>query len=188
MNKKIIYFLSVIIVLSTSAIKKKPIDEEPIITQVDYFFESELKSAYDSSIRKNFLDHLGHLESSGNYSAVNGSYYGKYQFGMIALKDVNMDHVPLEEFLKSPSLQEEAINRLLIKNKFYLKSYIEKYSGQTHRGIFITEAGILASAHLGGSGSVKVWFDTGRVFRDGNGTPITKYMKVFGTHREFKIQ
>ena len=44
----------------------------------------------------------------------------------------------------------------------------------------MTESGLLAAAHLGGAGSVKKWFRTGKIRKDGNGVKITSYMKTFG--------
>jgi hypothetical protein len=55
--------------------------------------------------------------------------------------------------------------------------------------MLITESGILAAAHLGGQGSVKRYFKNGKVFRDGNGTKITSYMKTFsGYDINLKLQ
>jgi outer membrane receptor for Fe3+-dicitrate len=68
---------------------------------------------------------------------------------------------------------------LLLHNKEKLQLYIDTFDGKTINGMLITESGILAAAHLGGQGSVKRFFKNGRVFRDGNGTKITSYMKKF---------
>ena len=61
-----------------------------------------------------------------------------------------------------------------------MQKYIDKYNGKIVRGILVTESGILAAAHLGGAGSVKKWFRTGKVRKDGNGVKITSYMVRFG--------
>ena len=61
-----------------------------------------------------------------------------------------------------------------------MQKYIDKYEGQIVHGILVTESGMLAAAHLGGQGSVKKWFRTGKVRKDGNGVKITSYMKRFG--------
>jgi hypothetical protein len=68
---------------------------------------------------------------------------------------------------------------LLTHNKEKLQEYIDIFDGKTINGIYITESGILAAAHLGGQGSVKRYFRNGKVFRDGNGTKITSYMNKF---------
>jgi len=70
--------------------------------------------------------------------------------------------------------------KLLLHNKKRLQKLIDRYEGQIIHGILVTESGLLAAAHLGGQGSVKKWFRTGKVRRDGNGVGITQYMKKFG--------
>jgi hypothetical protein len=103
---------------------------------------------------------------------------GKYQFGKSTLKTLKIK-VTKEEFLNNPNLQEEAMRKLLIYNKKRLKKYIDRFDGQVINGILITESGLLAAAHLGGAGSVKKWFRTGKIKQDGNGVKITQYMEQF---------
>jgi hypothetical protein len=72
-------------------------------------------------------------------------------------------------------------------NKKQLNQYIGEFQFTTYRGVYITESGILAAAHLGGAGSVKKFFQGGSIFKDGNGVPITSYMQEFsGYNLEFK--
>jgi hypothetical protein len=128
-----------------------------------------------------FLNDLGFRESSGNYKAVNKyGYLGKYQFGRKTLNAVNMKHVSNRQFLSSPELQEEAMQRLMLANYKSLRRYIKKYDGTIVHGILVTKSGVLAAAHLGGVGNVRKWFRRGIVFKDANGTKITSYMKQFG--------
>jgi soluble lytic murein transglycosylase-like protein len=72
---------------------------------------------------------------------------------------------------------------LLKTNKKYLRKYIEKYDGEVVHGVLVTESGLLAAAHLGGAGSVKKWFRTGKVRKDGNGVKITNYMEKFSGYK-----
>jgi len=131
-----------------------------------------------------FLEDLGFRESSGNYKAVNQyGYLGKYQFGRKTLNALGFDEVSNREFLANPSIQEEAMYALLSHNKRILRRQIEKYHGQTINGIYITESGILAAAHLAGPGNVKKFFRKGYEFRDGNGTKMTSYMKKFSNYQ-----
>lgn len=126
-----------------------------------------------------FLDKIGYVESGNRYSIVNRwGYMGKYQFGQETLKSLKIDATK-KEFLASPVLQEQAMSELLKENKRALRRYIRKYDGKVIHGIHVTESGILAAAHLGGAGNVANWFRKGEDFRDGNGTPITRYMKIF---------
>jgi hypothetical protein len=71
---------------------------------------------------------------------------------------------------------------LLKRNKHTLRREIKKYVGKTINGIYITESGILAAAHLGGAGNVKKFFRKGYEFKDGNGTKMTSYMKRFANY------
>ena len=126
-----------------------------------------------------FLDAIGFRESGNRYDIVNlYGYMGKYQFGKKTLRGLGFK-MSKEEFLNSPLLQEEAMYKLLQTNKRYLKKYIDKYEGEIVHGVLVTESGLLAAAHLGGAGSVKKWFRTGKVRKDGNGVKITTYMERF---------
>jgi hypothetical protein len=127
-----------------------------------------------------FLEAIGHRESSNNYSVVNEfGYMGKYQFGKATLKGLGIN-VTKEEFINDPKLQEKAMHMLLSHNKKKLKRYIKKYEGQIIHGVLITESGVLAAAHLAGQGNVRKFLKNGFVFKDGNGTKMTSYMKQFG--------
>ena len=127
----------------------------------------------------NFLSAIGFRESGNRYDITNTfGYMGKYQFGKSTLKGLGYK-VSKKEFLSNPELQEEAMLSLLNHNKEKLQKYIDVYDGKTINGIYITESGILAAAHLGGQGSVRRYFRNGKVFKDGYGTKITSYMDEF---------
>jgi hypothetical protein len=126
-----------------------------------------------------FLNKIGHYESSNNYLSVNRlGYMGRYQFHSSTLEAIGII-TTRKKFLSSPTLQEQAMKKLLISNKRTLRRYIRKYNNKVVHGVYVTESGILAAAHLGGAGNVMKWFKNGVDFKDGNGTPITRYMKVF---------
>ena len=128
---------------------------------------------------EDFLMALGHQESGNRYNVVNRyGYMGRYQFGKSTLRTLKIK-VSKEAFLSSPDLQEYAMQQLLCYNKKKLQKYIDEFDGQIVHGILVTESGLLAAAHLGGAGSVKKWFRTGKVREDGNGVKITSYMKRF---------
>ena len=127
-----------------------------------------------------FLDAIGFRESGNRYDIVNRyGYMGKYQFGSKTLRGLGFK-MSKDEFLNSPYIQEKAMYALLKQNKRSLRKYIEKYDGKYVHGVLVTESGLLAAAHLGGAGSVKKWFRTGKVRKDGNGVKITSYMERFG--------
>jgi len=151
-------------------IEQKRLKEESIRDSIKQYHNFELEK---------FLDAIGHRESTNRYDVVNPwGYMGRYQFGKSTLKGLGYD-VSRKEFLSNPKLQEEAMMALLNHNKEKLQKYIDVFDGKTINGIYITESGILAAAHLGGQGSVKRYFKNGKVFRDGNGTKITSYMDKF---------
>ena len=130
-----------------------------------------------------FLDAIGHRESGNRYNIVNKyGYMGKYQFGKATLKGLDIK-VSNEEFINSPELQEKAMQLLLEHNKKKLKRYIKKYEGTIVHGVYITESGILAAAHLGGQGNVRKFFRNGYEFKDGFGTNITSYMELFSNYK-----
>ena len=147
----------------------------------------EIKAPKVELIIKNhskFLEDLGMRESSGNYKAVNQyGYLGKYQFGRNTLNALGYEDVSNREFLANDSIQEEAMYALLNHNKRILRRQIEKYHGKTINGIFITESGILAAAHLAGPGNVRKFFRKGYEFKDGNGTKMTSYMIKFSNYK-----
>jgi hypothetical protein len=152
------------------------IEEEKYLLELHY--EEELQ---------NFLDALGFRESGNRYHITNKwGYMGKYQFGRSTLKGLGFK-VTKQEFLNNPQLQEEAMMALLLHNKEKLQKYIDVFDGQTVNGMYISESGILAAAHLGGQGSVKRYFKNGKVFKDGNGTKITSYMNKFSGY-EIKLK
>lgn len=133
----------------------------------------------DLKDHNSFLDKIGHYESSNNYTRVNRlGYMGRYQFHRKTLKSIGINTTK-KEFLSSPVLQEEAMRRLLTANKKTLRRFIKKYDNKSVHGVYVTESGILAAAHLGGAGNVIRWFRKGIDFKDANGTPITRYMKSF---------
>ena len=131
-----------------------------------------------------FLEDIGFRESSNNYHAVNQfGYLGKYQFGRKTLDGLGYKDVTNREFLESHSLQEEAMYALLNHNRKVLRRQISKYVGTTVAGIYITESGLLAAAHLAGPGNVRKFLRKGYEFKDGNGTKMTSYMVKFSNYK-----
>ena len=160
--------------------------EVPTIKEISVI-KPKLEAKVKMPVVKNhsaFLDAIGFRESSGNYKAVNRfGYLGKYQFGRATLNAIGFKNVSNREFLANPSIQEKAMLTLLKRNKHTLRREIRKYVGKTIHGVYITESGILAAAHLGGAGNVRKFFRNGKNFADGNGTKITSYMKQFANYK-----
>ena len=71
----------------------------------------------------------------------------------------------------------------------YFQRSLEKFSGKIVSGVKITESGILAAAHLGGSGSVKRFLNSNgsRKCKDDYGTSVKTYMRDFGGYETVGI-
>ena len=150
--------------------EKEKLREEAEKFRIKKYHEDELNR---------FLTDIGFRESGNRYDITNTwGYMGKYQFGKATLKGLGFK-VTRKEFLNNPQLQEEAMMALLLHNKEKLQKYIDVFDGKTINGMYISESGILAAAHLGGQGSVKRYFKNGKVFKDAYGTKITSYMELF---------
>lgn len=127
-----------------------------------------------------FREALAFRESRGDYSVINDfGYMGKYQFGRSTLQMIGINDT--ERFLNDPKMQESAFKAYAARNKWILKRDIERYSGRYVNGVYITESGILAAAHLAGPGSVKKFLRSGGedVFEDAFGTSVRHYLRRF---------
>lgn len=165
-----------------SAIELEP--ERPLALEI---VTPEIKAPKLELIIKDhskFLEDIGFRESSNNYHAVNQfGYLGKYQFGRKTLNALGYEDVTNRQFLENHSIQEEAMYALLNHNRKILRRQISKYVGQTIAGVYITESGLLAAAHLAGPGNVKKFLRKGYEFKDGNGTKMTSYMVKFSNYK-----
>jgi soluble lytic murein transglycosylase-like protein len=131
-----------------------------------------------------FLSAIAYRESSNRYDVVNNwGYMGKYQFGRATLNNLGYEKITNEQFLSNPKIQEEAMIKLLKSNQHILRREIRKYSGSSVHGVYITESGLLAAAHLAGPGNVKKWLRRGERFRDGLGTDLVDYLQLFSNYK-----
>ena len=122
-----------------------------------------------------FKEKMGYRESRNNYFITNPyGHIGKYQFGKSALKFFGVSR---SDFLNNPSLQENVFYTSLAHNKWKLQHEINTFAGKNFAGVYVTESGILAAAHLLGANSVKSFFKSKgkNVLADANGTTITNY-------------
>lgn len=133
---------------------------------------------------KTFLSAIARRESSNNYTIINRwGYMGKYQFGRGTLDGLGYSHITNEEFLSTPFIQEEAMMKLLQSNKYILRREIRKYSGTAVNGVYITESGLLAAAHLAGPGNVKLFLKEDINVKDGFGTSLADYLDYFSNYK-----
>lgn len=143
-------------------------------------------------------------ESSNNYKEVNGpGYLGAYQMGEASLIDIGWvkasgarnDNVytanqwtgqmginSKQDFLNNPAAQDAAATLWFAKIWSYIRNFdLEAYNGQILNGVELTKSGMIGGAHLVGIGGLRTFIQSGGtvVPRDGNGTPITEYIKLF---------
>lgn len=163
-----------------SSVSLEKLEEERLLREIEEKrLEEETIKKYHEDELQRFLTDIGHRESGNRYDITNTwGYMGRYQFGKSTLKGLGFE-VSKSEFLSNPQLQDSAMMALLNHNKEKLQNYIDLFDGETVNGMYISESGILAAAHLGGQGSVKRYFKKGKVFSDAYGTKITSYMKQF---------
>jgi len=162
---------------SYSTVQAITLESKPIVVPEVEIVTKEVTFALKG--HDEFLNAIGHRESGNRYNIVNTfGYMGKYQFGKSTLKGLGFK-VSKEEFLNNPYIQEQAMYALLKHNKKKLQRFIDKYEGQVLHGVFITESGVLAAAHIAGQGNVKKFFRKGYEFTDGYGTKMTSYMNKF---------
>lgn len=178
----ILFICSAFTTLGRSVIAAVPLNLVPKkVTKVETKIKVDIPEITPAKSTSLFLSAIGRRESSNRYWVVNSyGYMGKYQFGRKTLNKLGFKHITNKQFLNSPKIQEQAMKALLKHNQKLLKKQIAKYSDTVHNGVFITESGLLAAAHLGGAGNVKKWLRRGKDFRDGYGTSIKEYLILFG--------
>ena len=195
MIKKGIFYTSILLIVAFISTGFKPhnsqittgfgVDDSEktayVFPSQNYLDYSNFKIPFTGKYFIGFKENIAFKESQGKYSKINTlGYIGKYQFGIETLKSIGIyDSIG---FMNSPKLQEKAFVILLSKNKYELKDYINFFDGKVIDGIKITESGILAAAHLGGTGSVKRFLNSNgeRKCKDGYGTSVKTYLRDFG--------
>jgi hypothetical protein len=199
MIKKSIFYVSILLVVAFISSGFKPhkdffdLDENEGLSYVfpsqNFIDYASLKIPFTGKYFIGFKEAIAHKESQGKYSKINTlGYMGKYQFGKETLKSIGIkDSVG---FMNNPKLQEKAFVALLSKNKYELKDYINHFEGKIVDGIKITESGILAAAHLGGTGSIKRFLNSNgeRKCKDEYGTSVRTYLRDFAGYETHGIK
>jgi len=151
-----------------------------------FSFLPEGDQIMDSTSYDDFVNAMAFRESSNDWTVVNQlGYIGLFQFGRLALADIDMEINP-EDFKKDPSIfsrdqQLDAFNEWTQVLYRYTRNHINRYEGRTINGIEVTTSGIIAGAHLVGHGGVKTWLDSNGTtdVKDGNGVCVSEYMEQF---------
>jgi hypothetical protein len=202
MIKKWIYYTSIVSIVAFICFGFKPFDKHVhdwfVLNEDEemlYHFPTQDRDQYvnlnipfTGKFFIGYKEAIAFKESQGKYGKVNTKgYLGKYQFGAQTLRSIGVRNTAA--FLRDPKLQEKAFVALLAKNKWELREEIEKYSGTIVGGVYVTESGILAAAHLGGVGSVKRFFRTNgtRNFKDAYGSTLRSFMRKFGGYETSAI-
>ena len=191
----LIIFLSSIV--THEKISKKHINYLPITIVVK---KDDVKKIKANKVKRKikptvqFLKKLALFESNNNYKAIKGSgkytYIGKYQINIETIRFIGYE-VNVDSFKTNPdlhfneSMQNAVMMSLLKFNKKILNKRIKMYKGKEIKGVYLTTSGMLAAAHLGGAGSVINFIDSKgkKDFKDGNGIPISHYMKNFSDYK-----
>ena len=122
------------------------------------------KTIYEKQLDM-FINYLGYRESGNNWKIVNNANcLGEWQFSELTLRYLGYKHITAEKFKSDSSifprkLQLEILKTYMEINEISLKPY-EIYIGSEINGILITKSGLLAGAHLGGVGSVKLFIES----------------------------
>ena len=131
-----------------------------------------------------YIKTLAYHESRNVVDTINKlGYIGLFQFGQSAINHLKLGFT-VDEFKKNPKIfprhkQISSLKKYTNYNKRILRNYIAKYKNTYFNGVYITEHGILAAAHLSGAEGVKRFFNEGYVAMDKNGTTIIKYLELF---------
>jgi len=155
-----------------------------VLNKIDTSKKQATTTIFNGPYSKNDFHHfkeaLAFKESGGKYSIVNTlGYLGKYQFGKGTLKRFHI--LDTKDFLQNHALQEKAFIAYCKVNKWILRKDIPRSIGKKINGVYITESGILAAAHLAGAGNVKKFLRSNGAFhfKDAYGTSIENYMHKF---------
>lgn len=150
------------------------------ISEFNRSLKQEKPSLYILAMRESARPDLG--DTVPNYKAWNKfGFVGAWQINIKYMEYLEIPPFTMQEFISAPDsvfppeLQLIAVERLIQKNKHYLRDYWH-FVGKKVRGIEITEDGVIFAAHLAGHRGVKNFFNYGRNPKDAYGTRLTDYL------------
>ena len=191
MKKHILFIIGIILSVNIlfAPIKKGTYYEA--LNETAYYQFKEFKAQKIKEIRAKqfelFLVKLGKLESNNNWKIYNPyGYMGEWQLGEDALRTIGYHDITFSNFKDDPNsfprkLQKEAVIKLIEYNESYINKHYIHFVGQTINNVYITKAGLLAAAHLGGNGSLGRFLKSnGKVnCKDAYNTSIGDYLQKF---------
>jgi hypothetical protein len=136
-----------------------------------------------------FLKHMANRESNNTPHIVNPyGMMGKYQFSPNTVRVLGYN-ISKEEFLHNTVLQDSVMITYLRANNRELNTYISRYENRVYKGVKITRSGVLAAAHLCGSGNIKRFFVETDYdgCKDANNTSAREYMQTFSIYTLIEI-
>jgi hypothetical protein len=176
----IMRMLALIVVFFMIALRPETVEENSVVEEE--IIEIKKEEIIIKGGVKDFMRTMSRIESNHKHDVVNQfGMLGKYQFSPKTIKALGFD-ISNEEFLNDPQLQDEVMLAFMKNNKQTLKKLIRNYHGQVVNDVLVTEAGILAGAHLVGPGGVLAFFYPEKYPHktvDGNGTSVVYYMNKF---------
>ena len=177
----LIYFLAVFF-LSSTDLPTPNFNLEYSVESKDNSNLNYLPIPYTVRDFVGFKNFLGFFESGSDYDKINRfGYVGKYQFGKGTLKMYGVTN--LVNYKNNPELQEKIFLMNVMRNKWILRREISWYSNRYLGGVYVSESGIIAAAHLSGPGNVKKYLrshcDANLNKKDANGTSISDYIRIF---------
>lgn len=133
-----------------------------------------------------FMERMALRESDNTPTVVNWlGYMGKYQFGPRTLWALGEEFkVTKAEFLNTEPLQDRAMLQYMRDNRYMISDLIDRFDGKWYQGIYITESGLLAGAHLVGSHGLRAWLEgrSGTRIIDAKGTHVRDYVELFSKY------
>jgi len=171
----------------------------------DKSISSENFGVFAAAIRQS--ESTENYESHGSHPTTKiraEQYFGAYQLGYLALADAgfvekqgdltnpkwtayakSLGVHSVETFLENKSAQDIAFSHSMEANENYLTGF-KGYLGKTILtatlgGVYVTESGLLAAAHLVGHGKVEKFLSSGGKIddTDGNNVHVSEYLAQF---------
>ena len=177
--------LPVAMFILTSFFYERPSIEHPtVVVSLDTIAPS--RPTMDRGDLSLFMERMALRESDNTPTVVNWlGYMGKYQFGPRTLWALGEEFkVTKAEFLSTETLQDRAMMQYMRDNRMHIQDLTNRFHGKWYQGIYITESGLLAGAHLVGSHGLRAWLEgrSGTRIIDAKGTHVRDYVRQFSKY------